>query len=155
MLPRLVPGTLELGKQIADNMCEEEVLEVRYSHNMTAHEVMDRAIRNSHETWAAIDEEGRGIAITGLVLTSSLGNNAVPWLLTTPKIRIYPLWFVRRSKELVSKWLNYRSHLSNHIHWEHYKALQWAEAVGFEISDVPELYGVYEEPFYLIQARRQ
>lgn len=74
-----------------------------------------------------------------------------PWMVATTLIELHPFPFLRHAKRHVEKWRSEYAILSNHVHVNNDKAIQWLMALGFDICEAQQL-GVKDDYFHLFRA---
>lgn len=114
---------------LADNLRQEDRLEVLASHGSTLQALQD-GFNNSEECWTFEVQDTKEIAgMYGLGRLDDM--TACPWLLTSPAI--YKIWlpFLRRSKKWVKEANNKYPVLVNYCDAEYDLALKWLQFLGF------------------------
>lgn len=100
-----------------------------------AMEALEDGLAISAEAKVAITEEGKVMAIWGVVPAESvLGPRyGIGWLLTSGEVDRFPLAFFRETKAQLRDLLERWDGLTNAIWSGHEKALRWAARLGFQI----------------------
>ncbi len=130
---------------LADNLREEDRLEVLASHGSTL-KAVQMGFDLCQECWTIVVTETNEIAgMYGLCRIDDMTGE--PWLLTSPAI--YKVWlpFLRQSKQWVAE-ANLKYPVLTNACDERYKvAIKWLKFVGFTFIKRHETYGMGDKPF--------
>lgn len=138
---------------LAAHMRREERVEVnRSSYLRSLPEIVERAIRRSFEAWS-IKRDGVLLGITGVHAPNPLTGHACAWLMTTEDMKQYPVFFIRQTRKMLSRWHTRWPLLYNFVDAEYTDSLRWAEAAGFDIKPAVPM-GMGSRPFHPIHHRR-
>lgn len=134
MTGRLERPTAEIIRQFAADIAAEdeaEVLAVGHSSALAAAEV---SVLGSRDTYAWIVNE-RPICLFGIGASTFLATYEYsPWLLATPAIRRYPVFFARSSRKVVAVWRQRYGAMRNYVDARHVRAVRWVQWMGFQVS---------------------
>ena len=114
---------------LADNLRQEDRLEVLASHGSTLQALQD-GFNNSEECWTFEVQDTKEIA--GMYGLGKIDDTTgMPWLLTAPAIHKVWLPFLRQSKEWVKEANTKYPVLTNYCDERYTVAIKWLQFVGF------------------------
>lgn len=99
-------------------------------------EIAQRHLEASIEAWAWIDE-GKPLAIAGVISRSLLGGVGAVWLLATPEAFVNRRVFWRSSKALVAYLRHQYVRLEGRVDVEHAASMRWLKRLGFHVIETP------------------
>ena len=111
---------------------EEEVREVRRSHDQTIYQAAKQSIEQSYEA-VSVWKDDKLLCITGIVPIDD--NVSCPWLLTTNELKKHPKLLLKWTRYYVEKWNQMWPVLQNYIDAEYKESLRWAKWAGFEVYE--------------------
>ena len=93
------------------------------------------------------EHEGEPVAVFGMPIISHLPRFGIPWLMGTDKLDDIKLTFGMTSRRIVDGWMEQADVMENFVDSRHYKAVNWLEWLGFDMSEaIP--HGPYGVPFH-------
>lgn len=95
----------------------------------------------------------RPIVCAGVAPVGLLSDTGRPWMLGTDDIRLISRQVVRRSREIVLRFLDRFDYLENYVHVDNETSKAWLKWCGFTIEK-PEVYGIHGELFHRFWMRR-
>lgn len=138
--------TLEHCVDVSLNMREADVREVFASSGTNPLTTLLRARRLSQEHCYTVFLEDTPVGIFGV---SRLNENiGVPWLLGTDELTSDKIEFYKKSKELLSTFMDDFKVLINYVDQRNTKSIKWLQALGFTLGNLVENFGYTKEPFY-------
>lgn len=126
----VVPGTLEHGAQVAENMRDADALELRRT-GFTPQEAMDISIKASVYCRAALEGD-TALAVWGLS-GCLVGDEYFAWLLTAKGAERHKMAFLRIGRREVAAMSAFCPKLMNFVDAEYSGALRLVEKLGFKI----------------------
>lgn len=136
--------TLSDIETVASNMRDEDVLEVRLSHDHSPYEALLHSIMETEAFSACHDN--KPIAIMGYGKQSLLSKSAVIWMLGTKETIHYKRELLHYPRLAIEEMLDEVDVLFNYALAENKSNLKWLRALGFTIES-PQPYGVFNKPF--------
>ena len=136
---------------LSEDMRDEEVEEVWAASGSYPLEAIFRSVERSKESFVA-KQDGEVLCIGGLQVNSPLANSAVPWLLTTNKMKTNPRALIYFSRKITKDWRKQYKVLSNYVDSRYSQSLRWARGVGFDVFEA-EPFGPFDMPFNRIEMR--
>lgn len=130
---------------IAPNMREADVNEIWASHHGTPRMALHNGIMHSLIPMT-IELDGEAVGMFGICPQALLGNQAVLWLLGTPKIEHIKVRFIKNSRKFIDMFLTFYPFLSNFVHVENKRSIAWLKWLGASF-DEPIKYGIEQEYF--------
>lgn len=128
----IVPASPAHVGRIANRMREADRLECAAMGN-TPKRALRNGLMTSAEVWTA-KVNGVPEAMFGLVITSALTGQAVPWMLGTEEIYRHPREMIRWGDATVKRWLDSTGTLSNYVSTGNARAIRLLRRWGFEIG---------------------
>lgn len=138
--------TQEMIQFIADNMRQDDVDEVLAASNLTPFDAITKGIELSDMTSVAVIN-GDIVAVMGVVKTSVLGCNGVPWLLGTTHVSKHYREFLGSSRSVLNAMINVCPNLVNHVYVKNTVSIRWLKWLGFKIEEAKP-FGVNGELFH-------
>lgn len=97
-------------------------------------ETMQRAMANSSRVWLG-EDEGRVIAVWGLIPPTLMSDIAYLWLFTTKNLTRHTFIFIRHSQRAVQEMLEDFPVIVGHAELTNRKSIQWLKWLGAEFGD--------------------
>lgn len=97
-------------------------------------ETMQRAMMNSSRVWLG-EDEGRVIAVWGLIPPTLMSDIAYLWLFTTKNLTRHTFIFIRHSQRAVQAMLEEFPTIVGHAELTNRKSIQWLKWLGAEFGD--------------------
>ncbi len=147
------PQTYEAMKFIADNMRQEDVLEVAESGGHSPYAAVLSSVQDSQYSFVCYADE-EPLCIFGFNYDVT-DDSAAIWLLGTdalvsPKHRRE---FLRRSKEFLAEWSTHFGEMYNYVSRDSKITRLWLKSLGFSEEELPE-WGVAGTPFVRVSRKR-
>lgn len=152
MAVEFLKPTQELITHVAENMRPADAAEVWASSRLTPLEALERSWRASDMS-AVVSVNGEPCAMLGLVVSSILGDEGIPWLLSTEQALKHKREFLKLVPGVISEMLSSCSYLFNYVHCENTVSTKWLKRIGFTMCD-PAPYGPDGELFLKFHIRR-
>lgn len=130
---------------VADNMRSADRIEVMASHGYTPIEALQEGV-NVSDYCTAIFIDGDLIAILGLVVTSVISGQGVPWLLGTSGVIKHSREFLANSHDVVNSLVRKCPNMMNYVHDKNRVSIRWLKWLGFKMEP-PYSFGVAGEKF--------
>ena len=140
------PPTQEAIQFIADNMREEDVIEVWAYGRHTPIEALELSIKKSKKV-VIVYADGIPLTALGLCIRDFLSGVGVPWLLSAKQALKYKRQFLKLSPPIIEEMLEICPKLINHVHADNKLSIRWLKWLGFTIED-PEPIGPEGELFH-------
>jgi ribosomal protein S18 acetylase RimI-like enzyme len=121
--------------------------EVRAASGPSVASALVSGFEFSDECWAARSEEGKLLAVWGIVPSSEGG---IIWLLGTDELDRHRGALFRLAREYVAKMLSTYGRLYNYVDARNAKAIRWLNRLGFTIH-LAEPRGYENLPFHLFE----
>ena len=138
---------------LAANMREQDVAEVRACGHTDLHAVIADGVKRSTLCWSCF-VDGELAAIFGCAPGGTmLDPTGVPWLLGTDLIPKHGRIFVRVSPPYIARMLAAFPRLSNAVHAENTVAVRWLRKVGFHLHPAVPV-GPHGAPFHIFEMER-
>lgn len=128
------PPTQEAIQFIADNMREEDIIEVWASGRHTPIEALEMSIKKSRKA-VIVYADDVPLAALGIVLRDFLSGVGVPWLLSADQALKHKRQFLELSPPVIEEMLDLCPKLVNYVHAENRLSIRWLEWLGFTIED--------------------
>ena len=144
--------TPEAIRFIADNMREEDAVEVMASGGYTPIEALEVSISNSMKT-AIVYHNDTPLTALGLVRMGFLSDTGVPWLLSAKHALKHKREFLKLSPPVIQEMLDICPNLVNHVHVNNKLSIRWLKWLGFIIED-PESINTTGELFHRFHMKR-
>ena len=150
---RIIPARLTHVGPLALNMRQADQRESR-ALGRTPKEALRMGIRMSLYSLSAIDDEGKPMAMFGVVAVSMLSGVGRPWFLGTDRVFMHPRELLCTGKRIIAWWQSEFPHLENIVSADNVMAIRLLKRWGFEVGTEEEVHqGVAFVPFHLaIQA---
>lgn len=97
-------------------------------------ETMQRIMMNSSRVWVG-EDDGKIIAVWGLVPPTLLSDVAYLWLYTTPHLRNHVFTFIRHSQRAVEEMLHEFPRIVGHTRINNHRGIQWLRWLGAKYGD--------------------
>lgn len=124
---------------------QSDINEVKRSHGYTPEEALMEGWKKSLVCYTLCMYD-RPIAMCGINPESFIGNKAVVWFLSSPEIDMIKVKFIRNSRLIVDKFLDFYGVLFNYVDISQTKTIKWLKRMGAKFEE-PVLYGVSNMPF--------
>ena len=128
------PPTQEAIQFIADNMREEDIIEVWASGRHTPIEALEMSIKNSRKI-VIVYADDVPLAALGIVSRDFLSGVGVPWLLSADQALKHKRQFLELSPPVIEEMLDMCPKLINYVHAENRLSIRWLKWLGFTIED--------------------
>jgi hypothetical protein len=137
-------ATLEHAISLSTMLRPEDELEVSLGSGRPVEEVLVDSVGMS-EVAESVVVDGVVIAIRGI---SRVGEVGVPWMLCSPAVMRWTKRMVADAIPWVAHYGNSYTVLTNMVHAENTKAIQWLKRIGFTIGPLHKEWGAGKAPFY-------
>lgn len=138
------PATVEDAVSLSGRLRHEDMVEVHLASGKSPEEVLVLSLSISEVAEAAV-VDGEVIAIRGIGGGGGIG---VPWLLCSPEVSRWSKRMVADAIPWVAHHLQRYQMLTNMVHAENTKAIQWLRRLGFTIGDLHPEWGAGKAPFH-------
>lgn len=146
-------ATVEDAFEMAPRMRKADAEEVRASGGYTPIEALLESIRLSGTTARTTRYDGEIMGIWGVMHTSLITREGIPWLLTSDVVDRRPKEFFKICRDEVQSLRRQYDVLTNRIDARYVAALRWARKLGFEVEDQATAFGVSGLPFLRIRLK--
>ena len=134
MVGKLARPTAEIIREFSAEIAEEDAAEVLAVGHGSVPEAIEISVVGSRDTYAWIVDD-RPICLFGIGADTFLTTDEYsPWLLATPTIRRYPVFFARSSRKVVDVWRRRYGAMRNYVDARHTRAVRWVQWMGFQVS---------------------
>ncbi|HBO83124.1 MULTISPECIES: hypothetical protein [unclassified Cupriavidus] len=140
MIGKIVAATAAHAYQMAPNMREAEVREVKDAYGMTPLDVLLMEVKRSSVAWAWV-VHGEVACMFGIASQAALSDFSYPWFLTTPLVERHSHQFARACKKLLPELLEHHPRLIGRVDARYVESVRWLEWLGAKLGD-PEEWGV-------------
>lgn len=127
-------ATLSDAAYVADNMREDDRLEVWASSRSDATTAVLRSVSVSTHAWVGY-YDGRPVCVFGVAPLSMVSGEGTPWLLGTDELVRRPRAFLRRCHRYVAEMLAVYPILTNYVHDGNEASKAWLGWLGFTLHD--------------------
>ena len=130
---RLVPAQFRHINRIANNLREIDGIECR-STGRTPKDALREAFFSSKQAWTAL-VDGRPEAMFGVVVTSVLTGEGVPWFLGTEEVYRHGRELIMWGPGIIERLHNSRLRLANVVCSRNEQAIKLLRKWGFTVSE--------------------
>jgi hypothetical protein len=120
-----------IAAAMGPNLRAEDAAECA-AFGMTSYQAVFQSIKSSVFCMTAWDGPDV-IAAFGITVPNVLGNQAQPWLITTPKVLQHKKLFLRMNKKFIENVRQIFPYLETLVHAEYEQALRWIFWLGFKV----------------------
>ena len=138
-------ATREHAVLLSRSMRESDVKEVWSSNHLKPFDAIYLSIMASYESYSVFDDDGNLIIIFGFA--KRINNyGAIPWMLASDYLNVYPVTFYKQSKKHISKMIKKYKFLENYVDVRNELSIRWLSWLGFILED-EKPYGPDNMPF--------
>lgn len=143
-------------KEVAYRLRPEDAAEVRAATGADARLILPLSARDGRVILAAgLQENDRAEILFGVDPIEGVDRAGIIWLVSTPVIYDYPVEFVMRTQELLSRFHEDFDLLTNFIDERNTRHIKWLRWMNFVFLRRVESYGAENRPFLEFVSYRQ
>lgn len=125
----------DLPQVLALELCQEDKEEIRALSGEDPQETLKLSIECTPEPWVVL-LEGQIVAVYGVSPAQGY-DFGIPWFLSTGDHRVFAKTFLKGSKEVIERFHEEYTVLSNVVDSRHTVAVRWLKWLGFEFLQKP------------------
>jgi hypothetical protein len=138
---------------IAECMRDCDIEEVWAASHQLPYEALATSLQMSPYAQTAI-LDGVPCAMYGVAVPDFMSDVGAPWMLATDDLKLWSLWFLKRSVRVIREMLECCPFLMNYVDARNETSILWLKWLGFKLSDSAIPWGADGLPFHIFQKQR-